>query len=401
MNASESAGGPLEGYRVLECSPLMAGAICGMLLGDMGADVIKLEPPSGDPWRRMGETRLGADSTCFLSANRNKRSLTLDLSREQGRATFVRLLPSVDLFIEGLGPKAIRRLGVDYAACRHVRQDLVYLSLSGYGQSGPCAERPANDPTIQAYSGMMALTGEYQGPPLLTGNPSSDFAGAAVGAYAACAALFHRERTGQGQQVDVSLLDAMLYSLIPREGEVLTTGQELERYGTAHPSFVPYAAFEAKDGKRLFLSCFTPKFWSNLCPVLELPALEKDPRFATNPDRVKNRRELIPLLEARFKERPMAEWLEKIQRADVPCGPLNDLAMAMQDPQVRHNRMVVEMESPAHGTLHTTAHPIRFLGTPARYRLPPPALGQDTRPILTSLGLTPDDLERLSRAEVI
>lgn len=398
---SNSEKGPLRGYRVLECSPLMAGAICGMLLADMGADVIKLEPPSGDPWRTMGEARLGGDSTFFVSANRNKRSLTLDLAHDENRAAFFRLLSSVDLFVEGLGPKTTRALGIDYDACRRVREDLVYLSLSGYGQTGPCAERPADDPTIQAYSGMMALTGEYQGPPILTGNPSGDFAGAAVGAYAACAALFHRERSGQGQHVDVSLLNAMLYSLIPREGEILTTGQELERYGTAHPSFVPYAAFEAKDGKRLFLSCFTPKFWSNLCRVLELPELEKDPRFATNPDRVKNRRELIPLLEERFKQKTMAEWLEKIQAADVPCGPLNDLAMAMQDPQVVHNRMLVEMESPAYGAFRTMAHPIRFLGTPARYELPPPALGQHTRQILSSAGFGPAEIERLERTGAI
>jgi len=399
--SADSGKGPLCGYRVLECSPLMAGAICGMLLADMGADVIKVEPPSGDPWRTMGEIRLGGDSTFFVSANRNKRSLTLDLSHDEGRAAFFRLLPSVDLVVEGFGPTAARALGIDYDACRRVREGLVYLSLSGYGQTGPCAERPADDLTIQAYSGMMALTGEYQGPPILTGNPSGDFAGAAVGAYAACAALFHRERTGQGQHVDVSLLDAMLYSLIPREGEVLTTGQELPRYGTAHPSFVPYAAFETKDGKQLFLSCFTPKFWSNLCQVLELPELEKDPRFATNPDRVKNRRELIPLLEERFKQRTMADWLEKIQAADVPCGPLNDLAMAMQDPQVVHNRMVVEMESPAHGAFRTMAHPIRFLGTPVRYELPPPALGEHTREVLASAGFGSEEIERLAARRII
>jgi crotonobetainyl-CoA:carnitine CoA-transferase CaiB-like acyl-CoA transferase len=379
----------------------MAGAICGMLLGDMGADVLKIEPPSGDPWRRMGATRLGDDSTFFVSANRNKRSLILDLSQDDGRAAFFRLLATADIVVDGLGPRAARRLGIDYAACRRVRKDVVYLSLSGYGQTGPCAERPADDPTIQAYSGMMALTGEYQGPPILAGNFFGDFAGAAVGAYAVCAALFHRERTGQGQHVDVSLLDAVLYSFIPREGEVLTTGQELERYGTAHPSFVPYQAFEAKDGKQFFLSCFTPKFWSNLCQVLGLSELEKDPRFATNPDRVKNRQQLLPILEGRFRERTMAEWQEKFQGADVPCGPVNDLAMAMQDPQVVHNRMVIDMEDPTHGAFRTMRHPIRFLGTPARYELPPPALGQHTREVLAALGLASEAIDRLAAGRVV
>jgi crotonobetainyl-CoA:carnitine CoA-transferase CaiB-like acyl-CoA transferase len=375
----------------------MGGAICGMLLADLGAEVIKIEPPEGDPWRRRGETRLGDDSTLFVSANRNKLSLTLDLEQQEGREAFFRLLPSVDLFVEGLGPQDTHRLGLDYANCEKVRPDLIYLSLSGYGQTGPRAERPADDATIQAYAGVMALTGEFGGPPILAGNGTADFGGAAVGAYAACAALFHRGRTGEGQQVDVSLLNSMLYSLIPREGEVLTTGQELERFGTAHPSFVPYQCFEAKDGKFLFLSCFTPKFWSNLCHALELPELEKDPRFATNPDRVKNRREIIPVLEKRFKEKPLAEWMKKVQMADVPCGPLNDLAMAMRDPQVVHNEMVVEMESQRYGTFRTMAHPIHFSATPARYELPPPAVGEHTRQILTAADLSPAEIARIEK----
>jgi crotonobetainyl-CoA:carnitine CoA-transferase CaiB-like acyl-CoA transferase len=243
----------------------------------------------------------------------------------------------------------------------------------------------------------MALTGEMGGPPILAGNHTADFGAAAVGAYAACAALFHRERTGEGQQVDVSLLNSMLYSLIPREGEVLTTGKELERCGTAHPSFVPYQCFEAQDGKLLFLSCFTPKFWSNLCQALELPELEKDPRFVTNPDRVKNRLEIIPILEKRFKEKPLAEWMQRIQAADVPCGPLNDLNAAMRDPQVVHNGMVVEMESPRYGKLRTMAHPIHFSQTPARYELAPPAIGEHTLQVLATAGLSPAEIERTGK----
>ena len=275
---------------------------------------------------------------------------------------------------------------------------MIYLAISGYGQTGPLAERPADDQTIQAHAGVMALTGEIGGPPILTGNRSADFGGGAIGAYAACAALFHRERSGEGQQVDVSMLNSMLYSLIPREGEVLSTGKELERFGTAHPSFVPYQCFEAQDGKYLFLSCFTPKFWSNLCQVLELPELEKDPRFATNPDRVKNRREIIPILEKRFKEKPLNEWMRRIQAADVPCGPLNDLQMAMRDPQVVHNQMAVEMESPRYGKFRTMAHPIHLSETPARYELAPPAIGEHTRQILSAAGLNPAQIDRLEKS---
>ncbi|RMF87573.1 MAG: CoA transferase, partial [Nitrospinota bacterium] len=222
----------LSAYRILEVSPLPAGAICGLLLGDMGAEVIKLESPAGDPARHTGLYTIQGEAALFLSLNRNKRSLRLDLQKEKGRALFYRLLPTVDVLIEGLGPGEARQWQIDYDTCRKIRNDIIYLSLSGFGPTGPYAARPAHDPLIQAASGLMALTGEHGGPPLLAGNAAADFGGAAFSAFAVCAALFHRERSGEGQLIQHALLDAMLYSLLPREGEVLATGQELERYGT-------------------------------------------------------------------------------------------------------------------------------------------------------------------------
>jgi crotonobetainyl-CoA:carnitine CoA-transferase CaiB-like acyl-CoA transferase len=193
----------------------------------------------------------------------------------------------------------------------------------------------------------------------------------------------------------------MVYSIIPREGEVLATGREHERYGTGHPSFVPYQAFEAEDRKWFFLSCFTPKFWSNLCQAIGRPDLEKDPRFASNTDRVKNRQKLILLLEKIFRQKPMAEWIARIQEADVPCGPVNDLEMVMKDPQVVHNRMVASIDHPKMGMIRTMSHPIRFLGTPARLELPPPALGEHTTCILQEIGFTTAEIKDFKEKRVI
>lgn len=402
MKPSEKNQRPLSGYRILEMPFHFAESLCGMLLADMGAEVIKVEPPEeGDPVRRQGAIFLEQESVPFLSANRNKLSLTLDLQKEEGRAIFHRLLPTADVVIEGFRPGAAREWQADYESCRKIREDIIYLSLTPFGQTGPWAFMPGNDPLVQATSGLMALTGDFGGQPLLAGNQAADFSGASVGAFAVLTALFHRERSGQGQKIDVALLDAMIYALIPREGEVLCTGKELERYGTAHPSFVPYQSFEAQDGKQLFLSCFTPKFWSNLCHALGRTDLEKDPRFANNPDRVKNRQELIPILEDLFRQKPMAEWIQLIQKADVPCGPLNDLEMAIANPQVVRNQMVVEMDHPRAGKLRTMANPIHFMGTPIRYELPPPVLGQHSREILQGLGYNPDQIRGFREAKVV
>ncbi len=402
MKPSEKNQRPLSGYRILEMSSHFAGSLCGMLLADMGAEVIKVEPPEGgDPVRRQGAFFLEQESVPFLSANRNKLSLTLDLQKEEGRAVFHRLLPTADVVIDGFRPGVMLEWQADYESCRKIRQDIIYLSLTPFGQTGPWAYRPGNDPLVQATSGLMALTGDSGGQPLLAGNQAADFSGSSVGAFAVLTALFHRERSGQGQKIDVALLDALIYALVPREGEVLSTGKELERCGTAHPSFVPYQCFEAQDGKWLFLSCFTQKFWSNLCQVLGRPDLEKDPRFVNNPDRVKNRRELIPILEDLFRQKPMTEWIRLVQKADVPCGPLNDLEMAIADPQVVQNQMVVEMDHPRAGKLRTMANPIHFMGTPVCYELPPPALGQDSVKILQGLGYHPDQIRSFREAKVV
>ena len=402
MKPSEKNQRPLSGYRILEMPSHFAGCLCGMLLADMGAEVIKVEPPEGgDPVRRQGAIFISQESVPFLSVNRNKLSLTLNLKKEEGQTIFHHLLPTADVIIEGFRPNVAREWQMDYESCRKIKENIIYLSLTPFGQTGPWASLPGNDPLVQATSGLMALTGDFGGQPLLVGNQAADFSGASIGAFAVLTALFHRERTGHGQKIDASLLDAQIYALIPRDGEVLYTGKELERYGTAHPSFAPYQGFEAQDGKRFFLSCFTQKFWSNLCPALGRPDLEKDPRFANNPDRVKNRQELIPILEDLFRQKPMAEWIKLIQKADVPCGPLNDLEMAFTDPQVVHNQMVVEMEHPRAGKQRSLANPIHFMGTPARYELPPPVLGQHSREILQELGYNPDQIRDFRAAKIV
>lgn len=393
---------PLSGYRILDLSMIMAGPICTMLLADMGADVIKVEPPGGgDLSRSLGTVYLGGVSTQYLASNRGKRSITLDLREDAGREVFYRLVPRADVIVENFRPGVVARLGVDYETLRNYRADIIYCSISAFGQTGPYSDRPANDPIVQAISGLMALTGERGGPPLRVGNPAPDFGGASLACYAICAALYHRERTGKGQKIELSLLDAMIYSLIPREGEVLATGKEHERYGTGHPTFVPYQAFEARDQRWVFLSCFTEKFWRNLCQVLGRPDLAEDPRFLTNPDRVKHRDELVSILEEIFKARPAAEWVERLNAGEVPCGPVNDLGQAMEDPQVIHNQMAVELEHPRAGKFKSLAHPVKFLRTPPRYGVPPPELGQQTEEILREVGYTEAQIQALRAQEVI
>jgi crotonobetainyl-CoA:carnitine CoA-transferase CaiB-like acyl-CoA transferase len=399
----EPAALPLSGIRILDLTVMTAGPVGTMLLADMGADVIKVEEIGlGDLSRNLGTVFVGGESAQFLSQNRNKRSLRLDLKHPRGREVFLRLAARCDVVTENFRPGTLDRLGVGYEAVRQVRPDIIFASVSAFGQDGPYAHLPANDPIVQALSGLMAMTGEADGPPARIGNPYPDFGGAMLLGFGVVLALLHRMRTGQGQRISSSLLDGAVFSSIPRDGETLITGAAPPRLGSAHPTFVPYQSFRAQDGGWFFLACFTEKFWRSLCAAIGDPSLTDDPRFACNRDRCANRDVLIPRLEAHFASAPLAVWLDRLARHQVPAAPIQDLHQALRDdPQLKHNGTLVVQEHPTAGRIETLAAPIRMATTPPAYRRPPPRLGEHSEEVLHEFGFTADEIAELIELGVV
>jgi crotonobetainyl-CoA:carnitine CoA-transferase CaiB-like acyl-CoA transferase len=391
--------GALEGIKILDLTAMTAGPVGTMMLGDLGADVIKVEDPqTGELSRSIGTVFVNGESSIFLSQNRNKRSVGLDLKSEDGRAAFLEMAQYVDVVIENFRPGTVDRLGVGYEAVKAVNPRIIYASISAFGQSGPYAHLPANDPVIQAMSGLMHMTGEADGAPVRIGSPYPDFGAAALMAFSVSSALFSRERTGQGQYIDLSLLSGALFSTIPRDGETFMTGEAPQRCGTAHPTFVPYRNFQAKDGVYFFIACFTQKFWLAMCKAIDRPDFITDPRFVNNIDRCENRDALDAELKATFATRDVDEWLEILGTGNVPAAKIQDLYSALtKDPQIAHNKTVVSVKHPTAGEVRMQAHPVNYHGTPATYRRPAPRLGEHTREVLEEFGVSPDVLARLAK----
>lgn len=380
----------LEGIRILDLSVMTAGPVGTMLLADLGADVIKVEEPShGDLSRGLGNLFLNGESVQFLSQNRNKRSIRIDLKRPEGVALFLRLAKDADVIVENFRPGTVKKLGIDYEAVKAVNPGIIYASGSAFGQDGPYAMWPANDPIVQALSGLMEMTGEPDGPPVRIGAPLPDFGTATLMAFGITAALLHRFRTGEGQQLDASLLSASIFSTIPRDGETLVSGKSPERLGSGHPTMVPYRNFVGSDGQFFFAACFTGKFWANLCNTIGRPDLLTDPRFKSNTDRTQNRVELDDILSGIFAQRPTHEWVAILSAADVPAAKVQTYLEALtEDPQVMHNKTLVEIQHPVAGPIKTLAHPVNFSKTPAIYRKPPPVLGEHSRDVLADFGFS-------------
>lgn len=394
---------PLSGYRILDLTVMTAGPVGTMMLGDIGADVIKIEElREGELSRHLGTIYAGEESSIFLSQNRNKRSIRLDLKQPGARDVFLRMAATADVITENFRPGTMERLGIGYAAVKKVNPRIVFASISAFGQTGPYAHLPANDPIIQALSGLMAMTGDAGGDPVRIGNPAPDFGAATLLAFAVCAALLHRERTGEGQQLDLSLLGGAIFSLIPRDGETLRTGKAPPRLGSAHPTVVPYRNYRCADGELFFLSCFTEKFWSSLCAALERPDLKSDARSASNVARCRNRAFVDGELQAIFSTRSSAHWLALLARFNVPATRVQDLNHALRhDPQVAHNKTLIEVDHPSAGKVEMLALPVNFHGTPARYARPAPRLGEHSIEILRQFGFSQDEIERLISSRIV
>jgi crotonobetainyl-CoA:carnitine CoA-transferase CaiB-like acyl-CoA transferase len=393
----------LAGYRVLELAHFIAGPVCGLYLADMGADVIKVEAPGGgDASRGMydAQTVPGGDSSVYLATNRNKRSVAVDLTRPEGKAVFLELVKAADVVIEAYRGGVAERLGIGYDACSAVNPRIIYVSLSAFGPAGPFREKPGLDMLVQALGGIMSVTGEPDGGPLLCGTPVVDTMGALACGQAVVTALLHRERTGEGQRVDVALLDLALLANAARLIMYLANGEEIARNGSAHPFMVPFQAFEAKDGW-IYVAVWAEKLWAPFCAAIDRPELVGDPRFADRKTRFAHREELRAIVVPLFRERTIAEWMTRLEKGDVLCVPVNDFKTLANDPQVRASGLLVEEQHPRAGRFTTLDTAVRFTATPGTRRTGAPALGEHTDMVLGEAGIDVDKIRHLRSLRVL
>jgi len=372
---------PLHGIRVLDLSRVLAGPYCTMVLGDLGADVIKVEPPDGDETRAWGPPFTAGESAYYLCVNRNKRGMTVNLKTDEGRAILLELVMKSDVLVENFRPGTLARFGLDYETLRSDHPRLVYCSISGFGQTGPLRDRPGYDFMIQAMGGLMSFTGEPDGEPMKVGVAVADLFAGQNAVIAILAALQARERTGEGQYIDISLFDSQLGWLANVASNFLISGNLPQRYGNAHPNIVPYQVFEASDGW-FALAVGNDKQFARLCELIGQPGWGSDERFATNAARVSNREELILLLNPIFTTRRVDKWLSMLEAAGIPCGSINTLDKVFAEPQVAAREMLVTMAHPTIGELPLVGSPLKLSQTPVEYRLPPPRLGEHTSEIL-------------------
>jgi formyl-CoA transferase len=401
MSASSSVSpGPLDGLRVIDLTQVMAGPYCAMLLGDMGADVIKVEPPDGETTRQMELALAPGVSGPYLAVNRNKRGITLDLKKPEAVGVLERLAATADVLVENFRPGVAERLGIGYDALQRINPRLVYCSISGFGHTGPYASRGGYDLIAQGMSGIMSATGSPDGPPVKVGVPVADLGAALFGTFGILCALRARRTTGRGQLVDTSLFEAALALSAWEATEYWYTGEVPRRLGTAHRLNAPYQAFRASDG-RFTVGAANSRLWPRFCALLGLSALVDDPRFRTVGDRVKHVRELERAIEAVTAGQTRAHWLEKCEAAGIPAGPINSVPEALADPHAVSRAMVQEYDYPGAGRVKALGNPVKLSRTPARFRRAAPRLGEHTDDVLAALGFTPADVDALRRAAAI
>lgn len=390
-----SSTSALEGLVVLDLTRILSGPFATMTLGDLGADVIKIEQPgTGDDTRQWGPPSQGGEAAYFLSTNRNKRSLAVDLKTPEGLAAVRALARTADIVVENFRPGTAARLGVGYDDLVVDNPGLIYASISGYGQTGPDAHRAGYDAIAQARSGIMSVTGEADGPPVRVGVSSADLVAGMWATIGILAALHEKTRTGRGQWVDISLLDGSVAWLTYVAGGYFASGDVPRRYGSAHPTIAPYQAFASSDGF-VMIAVGNDRLWTRFTAALERPGLAEDARFSTNPLRVHHRDELIFALEPLLVARTTADWVRILDLAGVPVGPIQSVNEALVDPQVVARGMVTEVEHPSIGTLSQINCPIRLTRTPVAVRTAPPLLGQHTDDILLEAGFSMENIESL------
>ncbi|MEM3806136.1 MAG: CaiB/BaiF CoA-transferase family protein [Sulfolobales archaeon] len=390
----------LDGFRVLDLTRSLAGPFATMILGDLGAEVIKVEPPGGD------ETRLWApfidgESVYFLSINRNKKSIVIDLRTSEGRDILYKLASVSDIFIENFRPGVAEKLGIDYKTIRGINDRIVYCSIRGFGSGSPYENKPAYDLIVQAMSGIMTSTGEEGRPPVRIAFALFDMVAGLIAANSILSALLERQKSGRGSYIEVSLYESAVFAMSYIAMIYLLGGVKPKRYGHAHPSIVPYQAFQCSDNKWIAVAVTNDRFWNNLCKALNLSDICSDPRFKSNPDRVRNREELIKILEEIFSRKPRDYWLKILEEHDVPAGPVYEVDEVFEDPHIRSSGIVGVVEHSRLGQIKQLLYPALIDGERPKPRRAPPVLGEHTIEIMKELGYTEQQIQELVRRGVI
>jgi crotonobetainyl-CoA:carnitine CoA-transferase CaiB-like acyl-CoA transferase len=391
--------GLLEGVRVADFTHALAGPYATTFLGDLGADVIKIEPPAGEMFRHLDHDLPDGRCAYFAGANRNKRSLVLDLKRPGAEVVRDALVNWADVVVYSFRRSVVEKLGLDYPSLTRIRPDVIACELTAFGATGPRATQHGTDLIAQGVGGIMGMTGEPDGPPMKVGPPIGDYIAAYLAAFSISAALYHRERTGAGKLLQLNLLDGQIASLANFATSHLTAGRSIHRAGARHPQLVPYQIFAARDG---YFTVAVPnnRFFRRLCESVGFAELADDPRFASNAERVVNQGELLGRFEKLFAERERAHWVRLLTAAEIPCGPVLELGEALRDEQVAANAMVQTITHPAFGDYQAVAHPVTYDGRRPPVRIPAPDLGEHSAEVLAELGLSEADVRRVTDADV-
>ncbi len=379
----------LTGIKVLDLSRVLAGPYCTMVLGDLGADVIKVEPPEGDETRGWGPPFAEGESAYYLCVNRNKRGIVINLKTDEGKKVLRDLALQSDVLVENFRPGTLNKFGLDYETLHELNPKLIYCSITGFGQTGSMKDKPGYDFMIQALGGLMSITGEPDGEPMKTGVAVVDLFAGQNAISAILAALQARTLTGRGQHLDISLFDSQLGWLANVASNYLISGKLPKRHGNAHANIVPYQSFQANDGW-FAIAVGNDKQFVRLCEMLGKPEIAMDEKFSTNSGRVQNRAEIIPLLASIFKAASVSEWLAKLDEAEIPCGPIQNFEQVFSMPTVKEREMLVKMDHPTIGEIPLVGSPLKMSDTPVEYRLHPPLMGEHTDQVLRELGYLDD-----------
>lgn len=394
--------GPLSNVRILDLSRMLSGPFASMMLADLGAEVIKIEDPDGgDKTRTMGPKLSEGQSAYFLSINRNKKSLTLDLRKERAQEVFYELVKMADVVLDNFRPGVLERLGCDHEKLKPINPKILSCSISSFGHTGPDKDLPGFDLILQARGGAMSITGEPERAPIRMGIPTGDLAGAMSAAYAVMAALYSREKTGAGQKIDISLLDCQASLLTYVAQYYILDGKIPGPIGSGHQTVVPYQAFKTRDDY-VVIAIFIEKFWEKLCKILGIEHLANDPKFSTNDRRRENKKELLPMLERIFLEKTSSEWLKLASEEGIPSAPVNTMDKVISDPQLLARNMLVEVDHPSYGKVKILGNPVKMSGLTEETFTAAPTLGEHNQEILSGLlGYSQKEIDKLKKDKII